>query len=454
MRPRLILLYAILSLLPSRGTLAQSYPDQHVVLRIDSLVRNIESSDGVVVSPDGSSLMLRQDRTQGFVILKPLSSPQPFNQGLPSWNGSAPGASSSFMVQVRFPYNGGWSPWLTVGYWKDYFMTSFGTTSYAGGYVDVDYVKLNGYVTSWQFKILMMRSTTQLASPTIHKLSFFTSDSRTTTALNLDQIVSDTPAEIFVPTDFICQYDVDPDIGGSICSPTSVSMILRSYDISVDPLQFARDTHDPYYDMFGVWPRVVENASQYGLDGAVTRYRSWSQAREVLASGGRISMSVGLPLYAGHLMMLAGFTPFGDVMVHDPAKRDGYAYIFNKTDLSRSWFEKGGIAYTFYPADTGPLSVEQSMTRGTLPASFQLCQNYPNPFNPSTTIGFRVRESGPVSLRVFDLVGNEVATLVDEFKLPGSYTVRFDASGFASGVYFYRLQSGAYVETRKMHLIR
>ena len=266
--------------------------------------------------------------------------------------------------------------------------------------------------------------------------------------------MNDNPPEIFVPTDFIYQYGVDPDIGGSICSPTSVSMILRSYDIPVDPLQFARDTYDPYHNMFGVWPRVVENAAEYGLDGSVMRYRTWSQARDVLAGGGRISISVGPPLYSGHLMMLAGFSASGDPIVHDPAQAGGYAYIFDKTDLSRSWFEKGGIAYTFYPEETGPLAVEEPGAAGELPEGFLLLQNYPNPFNPSTAIRFQVPARGHVTLRVFDVVGHEVATLLDEDVPSGSHVVRFDASGLASGVYFYRLQSGASVATKSMHLIK
>ena len=94
-------------------------------------------------------------------------------------------------------------------------------------------------------------------------------------------------------------------------------MALFSYDIEVDPLEFARDTRDPYYGIFGIWPRVVQHASEYGLDGAVTRYRSWSEAREVLAANGRIVISVGPPLYAGHLMMLAGFTDEGNPIVQD-----------------------------------------------------------------------------------------------------------------------------------------
>jgi hypothetical protein len=454
MTPRILFPYLLLYLSLCLPGFAQNYPDQHYVLSGDSLVGNIETMDGLVFSSDSACLMLQHDRTDGYVILKPRFSQYPFNEGLPSWNGSAPGNNSSFRIQMRFPNGTGWSPWLTVGYWNAYIWTSYGSTSYGGGYIDIDNVKLYSYVSAWQFKIAMTRGVIEQSSPTVHKVTFFVSDSRTTTSLDFDQIVNDNPAAIFIPTDFIYQYGVDPQIGGSICSPTSVAMILRSYNITVDPLRFAEDTYDPYFGIFGVWPRVVQNASEYGLDGAVTRYRSWSQARDVLANGGRISMSVGPPLYAGHLMMLAGFTAGGSPIVHDPARSNGYAYVFNKSDLSHSWFDKGGVAYTFYPVQSGTVSVDNSPNEETLIEGFRLYQNYPNPFNPNSEIRYQISEFRYVRLAVYDLLGREVAVLVDAQKVPGSYTVTFDASGLPSGVYFYRLTAGQWTSIKKMMLMK
>ena len=219
-----LILFAFLSNI----AFAQNYPDQQYIFRIDSIFQNIETNDGVKLSDDGKSLMLQEGKTNGYVILKPQYSQFPFNEGLPSWNGTAPNDNSAFKVQMRFPYNGGWSPWLTVGFWKANIWSSYGTTSYSGGYIDYDNAKLNSYVSSWQFKIIMTRTTSGQSSPTLHKLSFFVSDSRTTSSVNITQIVNDNPAQIFIPTNFIYQYGVDPQIGGSICSPTSVAMILRS----------------------------------------------------------------------------------------------------------------------------------------------------------------------------------------------------------------------------------
>jgi len=95
--------------------------------------------------------------------------------------------------------------------------------------------------------------------------------------------------------------------------------------------------------------------------------------------------------------------------------------------------------------------VEVEVTSAT---EFALHQNYPNPFNPSTKISYQIPNSGNVTLKVFDLLGNEVATVVDEFKTVGSYKVDFNASTLPSGAYFYRLKSGSLIQTKKMLLIK
>jgi hypothetical protein len=88
------------------------------------------------------------------------------------------------------------------------------------------------------------------------------------------------------------------------------------------------------------------------------------------------------------------------------------------------------------------------------PQIFSLSQNYPNPFNPSTMINWQVPVESHVSLKVFDILGNEVATLVDEVKQAGEYEVEFNAASVPSGVYFYRLQAGDFVDTKRMMLLK
>jgi hypothetical protein len=98
-----------------------------------------------------------------------------------------------------------------------------------------------------------------------------------------------------------------------------------------------------------------------------------------------------------------------------------------------------------------PVSVED---RGVLPGSFSLAQNYPNPFNPSTRIDYTVAKAGLVTLKVFNLLGQEVATLLHEEVQPGSYHAEFDAGGLASGVYVYKMTGSGFSETRKMMLMK
>lgn len=90
----------------------------------------------------------------------------------------------------------------------------------------------------------------------------------------------------------------------------------------------------------------------------------------------------------------------------------------------------------------------------SVPTYFNLEQNYPNPFNPSTKISWQSPVSGHQTLKVYDVLGNEVATLVNEEKPAGVYEVEFDASQLSSGIYFFKLQAGSYIQTKKMILLR
>lgn len=90
----------------------------------------------------------------------------------------------------------------------------------------------------------------------------------------------------------------------------------------------------------------------------------------------------------------------------------------------------------------------------SLPTSFRLDQNYPNPFNPATTIQFAVPQTSQVSIKLYDLRGREVATLLDDRLAAGEYKLQLDAGALASGVYFYRMRSQGFVQTRKLTLLK
>jgi hypothetical protein len=93
-------------------------------------------------------------------------------------------------------------------------------------------------------------------------------------------------------------------------------------------------------------------------------------------------------------------------------------------------------------------------TISSLPKSYKLSNNYPNPFNPSTTIKFSIPKQSFVTLKVYDLLGREVASLVNKELQAGSYKTQFNASNLASGVYLYRLNAGGFVQTKKLMLMK
>jgi hypothetical protein len=90
----------------------------------------------------------------------------------------------------------------------------------------------------------------------------------------------------------------------------------------------------------------------------------------------------------------------------------------------------------------------------TLPVEFGLDQNYPNPFNPATKINFQLPENNYVSLKIYDILGNLVTTLVDQETEAGYYTIEWNAGNLSSGVYFYTFKSGSFVSTKKLILLK
>jgi hypothetical protein len=89
-----------------------------------------------------------------------------------------------------------------------------------------------------------------------------------------------------------------------------------------------------------------------------------------------------------------------------------------------------------------------------LPLEYSLAQNYPNPFNPSTTIDYSIKSAGEVTLKVYDMLGKEVASLVNAGQEVGSYSVEFNAANLPSGMYVYRLSTNNFVDTKKLILLK
>ena len=135
---------------------------------------------------------------------------------------------------------------------------------------------------------------------------------------------------------------------------------------------------------------------------------------------------------------------------------NGFAKLKATSDVINKGVDVGlpfiGSAPDLGAYEYNPLSAISNQKSGL--QTFQLRQNYPNPFNPSTTISFKLNTDAYTSLKVYDVMGNEIADLIHSFKPAGNHVVTFFASGLSSGIYLYKLSSGTYSETRKMILMK
>jgi hypothetical protein len=122
----------------------------------------------------------------------------------------------------------------------------------------------------------------------------------------------------------------------------------------------------------------------------------------------------------------------------------------NFVDVNDGWAVgvDGTVLTTSNPLTIEPPSLTPS------PSRFTLSQNYPNPFNPTTTIEYSIPERELVQLKVYNVLGQEVKTLVNSYEKPGTYKINFDASDLSTGIYYYRIEAGDYKQVRKMILIR
>ena len=167
---------------------------------------------------------------------------------------------------------------------------------------------------------------------------------------------------------------------------------------------------------------------------------NWSTATELNNSGFEIQRSQD-----GYNYSQIGFVSgFGTTT--DPKT---YNYIDNNVNGGKHYYRLKQIDYNGTFAYSNTIETEVNM-----PVEFSLEQNYPNPFNPSTVIGYSIPQNSFVTLKVFDIIGNEVATLVNQRQPAGKYSVVFNASNLSNGVYFYKLKTNNFTSTRKMILMK
>ena len=156
------------------------------------------------------------------------------------------------------------------------------------------------------------------------------------------------------------------------------------------------------------------------------------------------------PIDSGSVTYTGYFSPFQSLEPLNSYSPDGdWVLIINNSNPGDSGTLKKWCLRITYEAPVGIQTIGSE-----IPKKYNLLQNYPNPFNPVTNIKFSIPQSGNVALKVYDILGREVAELVNEFKTQGNYLVDFNASFLASGVYYYKLETADFTEVKKMVLVK
>lgn len=290
----------------------------------------------------------------------------PFTELLPSWNVSAPPETGLRMeVRVRGTRRQRWSPWLSIGSWGRTLPSAERVTSFPQGIVNVDYLALDTSADAYQVRVHFVSfSLDKVAAPVLRRVavcySGLTGEARETAS------VEGWARDLKVP--FRTQKDAPKSLSGDICSPTSVTMVLSHFGVDRPVVDNALAIWDSENEIFGNWGRAVARASELGMDGWLTRFRTWDEVKKQIAAAQPVIASIRfkkgefpsavLPSTVGHLIVIRGFTANGDVIVNDPASRDrGNGAVYRADELARAWFDHGGVGYIIRPpggTDTRP----------------------------------------------------------------------------------------------------
>ena len=193
--------------------------------------------------------------------------------------------------------------------------------------------------------------------------------------------------------------------------------------------------------------KVKLNWSVYPGTGSVNKYKIYrskdSPSYQLIGSVGKdtlfyLDTSTVANNYSSGMELLAKYLIVAEV------NRNGRMYSDTTNELG----------YYNIPSSGGPGGLEKGGSKGERTYSWNIAQNYPNPFNPSTTFNYELASETRVILKLYDITGREVVTLVDEIKPAGEYQVSFDASGLPSGVYIYRIEADKYMQAKKLILLR
>jgi hypothetical protein len=222
--------------------------------------------------------------------------------------------------------------------------------------------------------------------------------------------------------------------------------VFNWYDNSNDPFIGNPSTSKEAYRYMSGYRRdgspminpVGGYQTRFAFSGDPVTGQGWIQS---IATDQRFMMSTGpVNIAPGDTQVIV----LAQVIARGTSNLNSITALRQLTEVVKNYYN---TCYTSPLIGIVPLSNE-------IPNRFLLYQNYPNPFNPKTIIKMEIPKSGNVTMKIYDVLGNELETLVNEELKPGTYEIEFDGTSFASGVYYYKLSAADYTDTKKMVMIK
>jgi hypothetical protein len=300
---------------------------------------------------------------RGTWVSPVIESSDPFTEVLPSWNVEAPpNTGATFEVRVRDLATEKWSEYAYMGQWGRTVHYPARTVEIDDGEVHVDILKRTAPCSALQLRVrLYSFDLGEWRAPALRRLTVVYSgplpEGQSTEQISLPPRPE---TGWLLPVPFTPQGNNPEAIAGSTCSPTSTRMVMAYRGVDLPLTDVALGIYDPEYGIFGTWNRAVAFAGSNGLASSLTRLRNWDQVERHLAEGQPIIASIRfgknefpenvLKSTNGHLIVIRGMTPEGDLVVNDPASRDrGEAVVYTRASLKNAWLDKGGVGYLIGP---------------------------------------------------------------------------------------------------------
>jgi uncharacterized protein YvpB len=347
--------------------------DVHALLLDDSAALFSQgSTEQVTIETNPPGIAIPQPRAatapadpplQAVYTSRVIETAFPFNDLVPSWNVEMP-EGTGFRVEIRLgrKADGFWTPFYHFGVWGNAPKPEQRIIEDGSGVIDVDTFRSTETFDRIQYRFVL---TTAAAgqSPVIRRVGLAYSNTLNNEAL---AAVHRKPIDPGPPSGWARRLPVpwrsqkaeDPRIRGSICSPTSVSMVLQYYGVNVPTAQVAANVFDREYRMYGNWIRAVQTAYLYGVTGYLERFGDFEGVKRHIAAGHPVIASIrvdtagelrGAPYKTsnGHLIVIAGFDADGNLHVIDPAAATIEAGVvtYAKEDMRKAWLEHGGVGY-------------------------------------------------------------------------------------------------------------